>query len=499
MACKEYMEICKNSETSVVLVDRDCNKIKEFDTTTGNLTTISGSGTPASKDGCKSSASFAQPTGVCCENGTSSLYVVDCSTGRLRILTSTQALAKYLDNLWHFMSAYGLTSKEDATDFQEIQNRVQEYYAFHEECSLEVQKIKGFTNATQGPDGTLSSNSLNSVKMILEGLEKLKDRVMRVNPSFVIHLHPHSLLTLFVENLFASMRGGNTNTPMMLDFCLRLPRCINEQLKRVTTTSFNYFTNPRYYLEPKLGNIQVHFKELAKIPKPIASSLAKKHKDELRNWAMQDGKAVRQNTTRNFSTKDKPGTLPVNLYTQAPPDPHTVNFDILLNDEPPVDHATSAQARIVFPKLTYVVLYKMILPSTLSTDQSLFIAKLLEDVTDDFDRMNNAVRVSLLRQDFLDPLLFNATENVESVRRGCIAGAVNSMRPIDEDSLEVDEEEYYVLLALANGSTDSTSAEEVELLDHSESEAESEEEETHQESRPKRTRSRPTDNIYHFY
>ena len=101
--------------------------------------------------------------------------------------------------------------------------------AFHEEASLNVQGIKGSTSQTQGPDGTLSATTLNSVKMILT-------KVVELNPNFIQHLNVESLLPLFVENVFSSIRGGNTDTRMMLDFCLRFPQCINELLKRVTGT-----------------------------------------------------------------------------------------------------------------------------------------------------------------------------------------------------------------------------------------------------------------------
>ena len=97
----------------------------------------------------------------------------------------------------------------------------QHYYAFHEEASLKVQGIKGSTSQTQGPDGTLSATTLNSVKMILEGLTRLRTKVVELSPNFIQHLDVVSLLTLFVEDFFSGMRGGNKDSPMMLDFCLR--------------------------------------------------------------------------------------------------------------------------------------------------------------------------------------------------------------------------------------------------------------------------------------
>ena len=173
-----------------------------------------------SRDGCDLTASFSQPTGVCCEKDSHSIFVVDSSSGRLRLITSVQALTKTR-----------LSCDETVT-------RVQQCYVFHE-ASLKVQGIKGSTSQTQGPDGTLSATTLNSEKMILEGLSRLKTKAMELNPNFTQHVDVENLLTLFVENFFSSMRGRNTDTPMMLDFCLHFPRCINELLTRVTGTSYS--------------------------------------------------------------------------------------------------------------------------------------------------------------------------------------------------------------------------------------------------------------------
>ena len=148
--------------------------------------------------------------------------------------------------------------------------------------------------------------------MILEGLSRLKTKVMELNPNFIQHVHVEveSLLTLFLENFFFSMRRGNTDTPLMLDFCLRFPRCINELLKRVTGTSYRYFTNPvaPYYLQPTLDDVDVNVCDLTKLPKPSSGCLTKKQLNELRQWTQQYGRSVRQNNTRIVSTKDKPGT-----------------------------------------------------------------------------------------------------------------------------------------------------------------------------------------------
>ena len=122
---------------------------------------------------------------------------------------------------------------------------------------------------------------------------------MELNPHFIQHVDVESLLTLFVENFFSSMRGGDTDTPIMLDLCLCFPRCINELLKRVPGTSYRYFSNPvaSYYLPPTLGNVDVNFCHLAKLLKPLSGCLTKKQFNDLRQWTQQYGRSVKQNTT----------------------------------------------------------------------------------------------------------------------------------------------------------------------------------------------------------
>ena len=103
-----------------------------------------------------------------------------------------------------------------------------------------------------------------------------------------------------------------------------------------------------YYLQSTLGDVDINFRDLAKLPKPLSGCLSKKY-----------GKSVRENTTRNVSTKDKPGNLPLNLYESAPPEQHSVDFDVLLSEDIPVQHQqdTSTARNSVIAQSTYVVVY----------------------------------------------------------------------------------------------------------------------------------------------
>ena len=83
------------------------------------------------------------------------------------------------------LSAFNLTGTKTKLSYNETVTRVQQCYAFHEEDSFKVQGIQDSTTQTQGPDRTLSATTLNSVKMILEGLSRLKTKVMELNPNFI--------------------------------------------------------------------------------------------------------------------------------------------------------------------------------------------------------------------------------------------------------------------------------------------------------------------------
>ena len=176
------------------------------------------------------------------------------------------------------MTADGVSSLDEAI------NLTQSHYSFLEKASSKVQQIKGSTAKTQGPDGTLSTATLHSVEMILLGLNRLKEDVIHLNPEYLKDIKVGSLLTLFVQNFFSSMRGGNTVTPTVLDFCQRFPTCTNELLKRVTKNPFNYFTNPKasYYLQPTMKDVLIQFSELAKLAKPGKGCLSPKQIAELR-------------------------------------------------------------------------------------------------------------------------------------------------------------------------------------------------------------------------
>jgi hypothetical protein len=143
-----------------------------------------------------------------------------------------------------------------------------------------------------------------------------------------------------VENFFSEMREGN-DMPTTLQFAYKFSSCTRETVKRLSTTSFKYYTSSSSYYKRPAGFLR--FAELPKMEPPNRHTLTNDQLGTLHNWRVENGQSVRQATVRNFSTKDKPGTLPVNVYMVEEPTPQPLDLSrqtdhtvAQLNGAPPV-------------------------------------------------------------------------------------------------------------------------------------------------------------------
>lgn len=94
-------------ENSLMFSDTGDHSIKVFNPVTRECTPhlANGKGT---RDG--KSAQFVQPAGLIAERKT--VFIVDCSTGCLRMVSKVSPLVKYLENLREFAITFGLHQKE---------------------------------------------------------------------------------------------------------------------------------------------------------------------------------------------------------------------------------------------------------------------------------------------------------------------------------------------------------------------------------------------------
>ena len=69
------------------------------------------------------------------------------------------------------------------------------------------------------------------------------------------------------------------------------------------------------------------FREPSTMQRPERLELSKHQIDEMRQWRKDHGHAVKQQTVRLMTTKDKPGTLPLNFYMEKKEEAKQINFE----------------------------------------------------------------------------------------------------------------------------------------------------------------------------
>ena len=82
-------------------------------------------------------------------------------------------------------------------------------------------------------------------------------------------------------------------------------------------------------------------------------------------------------------------------------------------------------------------------------------------MVDDYDSAHY-VATLCYTQDVVDPLLFTTSGEEHVIPKEGIKGVVSSIAVVDNETVEIDEGEYYLLLALVKGSTDTTSPNEAD-------------------------------------
>ena len=317
---------------SIVFSDQEEKVIKEisFDEHgNANVNILAGKeNTTTSKDGTSNTCQFSQPTGIFGEGNT--LYICDTAPGRIRIMTQPDGLALYLKHIGNMLRAFKIKmkkEKEDNLTLQEVISIIEQTHHFFESVHTEA-KVRCNKEHVQGPDGSPPKNTIESVEIVLASLRKLKELLATENPNYALDVK--TLMTLVCERLFAIMRS-QYEMLTTLQFMRHFAKSITETLKSIISVGFHYFTSEVKAFYPVPSSF-IKFTDLPKLPKPAVDQVSKASEDRLKGWALENGQSVRQQSVRSLSTKDTPGTLPIELYEA----PKEVYQPLDLSNETPV-------------------------------------------------------------------------------------------------------------------------------------------------------------------
>ena len=93
--------------------------------------------------------------------------------------------------------------------------------------------------------GTVSSQTISSVRMILEGLRALEELLKEPSPNYKIDVY--TCLTVQVENLHAIMGHFKEQFPSLLQYAQNLANTVYESIKRAVRWAAYYCTHEKSY------------------------------------------------------------------------------------------------------------------------------------------------------------------------------------------------------------------------------------------------------------
>ncbi|CAB4044859.1 Hypothetical predicted protein, partial [Paramuricea clavata] len=348
-------------------------------------------------------ATHCQPTSCCTEMNT--IFLCDTAVGKVKMITHPIGLLQYLEKLSAFLKVFGVHKRGEPRNkihrcsAEEATKILEDVCTFFKTCEREVREFITTERSLQGPDGVCSIQTMRDLDLTLKTVRNIVALIKKVSPNYLDSLDLSSLTILVVENLFAEMREGN-DMPLAIQFAYRLSSTVREHLKRNTKCSFNYYTSSSSYYPMQNGFLP--FSKLPTMPKPERNHVTKTQLAEMRKWRAEFGQSVRQVTVRNKSTKDNPGTLPINCYAAKPSQPRPVNFlQLEMTAEQEQQSLQNAQNPLLFMKNCFVVIKPGFQPTHLP--QAPFY---LGRCTADVKSSERRAQVAIYRQDFLLPFHF---------------------------------------------------------------------------------------------
>lgn len=299
---------------NLMYTDQSSRKLGVVEGGTGTYVIGISTRQPKSVDGSQYCAAFAQPLGVCAEG--KSVFLCDAAAGRLKLVTPITGMISYLEALYDVYKAFGIHIKSEPT-LPKAVNILGGVVEFLRKGEDHIRSSTGLTRTQlQGPDGAVASKTVDSTELLMNSLSSLQALLGTFEQAqYGEEIGMKSLLTLVCERFFSDMRA-RFEMPLMLQFAQLFGSNLRESLKRMTQCGFQYFTSRKSYYPAPEG---LHFLSFPQMPVPTAVQMDSANLKKLRDFQKEHGQSVRQQSVRSFSTKDRPGTLPISAYLPKEP------------------------------------------------------------------------------------------------------------------------------------------------------------------------------------
>ena len=151
---------------------------------------------------------------------------------------------------------FGIHAKGQSTKKTTLEQAKQNVTEIHKYMQTTVAKVKERRNlnarsVTNGPEGTVSNKTQQSLELLKKGLCRLTDKVKCINCQYFENVNLVTLLTTQVENLHAISHFKH-ETFSVLQYAQDFGTNVKESLKGPTFWPGKYFTHDKsYYTVPE--------------------------------------------------------------------------------------------------------------------------------------------------------------------------------------------------------------------------------------------------------
>lgn len=216
------------------------------------LRLIAGSGSAGTRDGIAVSSTFVQPTAIASDGG--SLVVCDSGSGRICVISQVAPLISLLERLRLLYETFGLHLRGKTVARRSLADGIANLSAIAEAVETHVAAVRERVDkdTVNGPDGAISNDCRQSLRIMHESLVGVRDlfsRVVEEDESAVDYQSCFALKACGqqpVERFFSKMHAA-VPMPTALQYCQTKAQTGLELIKQLTRCPFYYPISKQFY------------------------------------------------------------------------------------------------------------------------------------------------------------------------------------------------------------------------------------------------------------
>ena len=242
---------------------------------------------------------FYEATGIAVEFDNVA-YDCDRSVGFIKIITELKETAKFLGGIQSIINAFSVREKHHSYYLKTLDEAISLVSSCDEMLSRNIEIIKlingdRLSNSLNGPEGSVSAVTICSIKVLLCGLNKLKENRESFSYNKVNLL---SCMTLSAENLHSAV-NRKQGIQTLVFYAQDLATTIKESIKAVAKWSAHYVTSREQWYPLQDSAISLaSFQSPKRTTNLSGKTLNSDQKREIREWASVNGAVVWQQSCR---------------------------------------------------------------------------------------------------------------------------------------------------------------------------------------------------------